>query len=48
MEVSRALTWTAVAMNKNTQRIVAALLVFAMIAGIVIAIFSGTAEGLGL
>lgn len=36
------------AMNRNTQRIVAGLLVFAMIASIVIAIFSGTAEGLGL
>ena len=40
--------WCAVAMNRNTQRIVAALLVFAMIAGIVIAIFSGSADGLAL
>ena len=35
-------------MNRNTQRIVAALLVFAMIAGIVIAIFGSAADGLGI
>lgn len=43
-----ALTSCAVAMNRNTQRIVAALLVFAMIAGIVIAIFGSAADGLGI
>jgi flagellar biosynthesis protein FliQ len=35
-------------MNRNTQRIVAALLVFAMIAGIVIAIFASAANALAL
>lgn len=37
-----------VAMNRNTQRIIAGLLVFAMIAGIVIAIFASAADSLPL